>query len=117
DRFDLSPFWKPEATPVHATVVGLIAPINQAEPYWLGLIDFFDPHSTQWDTLELFVAEGTLLDAVTTYLPTMSSDFWAMAYINTKKINPQNADQIRLSIQGLDRQLTSNIERTTTRTD
>src|SRR5205823_9293252 len=40
-----------------------------------------------------------------------------LTYVNTKKINPRNAEAIRSNIEGLDRQVGSNIERTSIGTD
>ncbi len=117
DRFDLHPFWRPEAAPVRAIMVGLIEPIDPRETYWLGQTDFFDFPSQRWETLPFFVAEGTYFDAVTNYLPTMSSDFWSMAYLNAKKIDARNAERVRSSVENLERQLAGNIERTATVTE
>lgn len=112
-QFDLHPFWAPDAAPVKATVVGIVAATDADEPYWLGLDDFFDFHTPGWETLPFFVEEATFTDAVVSYLPTMTSDFWSLAYVHAGRIDARNAANILRSLRGLDQQLQSNLERTT----
>jgi ABC-type lipoprotein release transport system permease subunit len=114
---DLHPFWRPEAAPVRATVVGLIEPLDPRGAYWMGMTDIFDFPSSRWPTYPFFVTEETYFDAIVSYLPTMSSDFWHLAYLNIGQLNARNAEGVRLALDELDRQLRSNIQRTTMITD
>ncbi len=116
DRFDAHPFWKPEADPVRVQVVGLIEQVDPTEPYWLGLNDFFDFPSARWDTYAFFVPQDTFFGALSTYLPTMSGDFWGLAYLHTNLIDSRNASSVRASVENLDKVLSANIERTSTQT-
>ena len=36
DRFDLHPFWAENVEPVHLTIVGIIDPVDAADPYFFG---------------------------------------------------------------------------------
>jgi ABC-type multidrug transport system fused ATPase/permease subunit len=116
DRFDAHPFWQPDIEPVHVVVVGLIEPLDQSEPYWLGLTDFFNFPSQRWDTLPFFVPEETFFGALNGYLPSMSADFWGLAYLKTSAINARNANSIRAAMETFDKVVTSNIERTAVQT-
>ena len=111
DRFDLHPFWKPEAAPVRATVVGIIEPVDLKEPYWRGRDEFFT-YQSRWPTLPFFVAEASYFGAVATYLPTMNSDFSQLFYIDTSRINADSAESVRRALLGIESQLKNNIPRT-----
>ncbi|HEY7271068.1 MAG TPA: FtsX-like permease family protein, partial [Dehalococcoidia bacterium] len=113
DTFDDHPFWKPDADPVRVTIVGLIEPVDLGEPYWIGLNDFFDFPSSRWDTYAFFVPQDTFFGALAGYLPTMSADFWGLAYLKTAQINARNAESTRNNVNNLEKVLSSNIERTT----
>ncbi len=116
DRLDLHPFWRPDAVPVQVEVVGLIEPNDLSEEYWLGQTDFFELPAGRWTTLPLFVPEETFF-AVTAYLPTMTSDFSSFIYVDTGRIDASNADNVRTSIDSLERRLSSNVERSSIATD
>ncbi len=117
DRFDLHPFWLPEAAPVHVTIVGILEPVDETGPYWFGLRDVFLFETPGWATFPFFVPEATFFEAIAAYLPTMSSDFWQLVYLDTSRISPANAESVRLSVQGLSRQIESNVLRTSARTE
>lgn len=112
DIIDAHPFWRLDVEPVHVQVAGIIEPLDQSDPYWLGLRDLFDLPSGRWETYPFFVPEETFFQALAEYLPTMSSDFWSMAYVRTARINARNAESVRVSLENLDRVLAANIERT-----
>lgn len=111
--FDLHPFWRPEAQPIRANVVGLIEPIDIKDEFWLGMDDLFDFPSSRWETLSFFVTEPTYFTTVVGYLPTMSSDFWNLAYVDTDVLDARNAEITRISLETLERRLQSNVPRTT----
>ncbi len=112
DRFDLFPFWDQTVQPVHVTVVGLIEPKDQEEPYWLGIRDAFDYPSTGWATYPFFVDEGTLFDQLGAYLPGMSTDYWDLVYVNPSHITTSNALHVRDSLNGLQHDLPTIVPRT-----
>ncbi len=116
DRFDLHPFWAPNLPPVRATLVGLIEPVDAHAPYWLGFDDAFSFLTQRWETYPFFVPEETYFGAVAAYLPTMTSDFWQLVYLNTGRIDSRNAERVHQSLLGFDRAVVANLLRTTTQT-
>lgn len=112
DSFDLHPFWRPEAAPVRANVVGLVEPKDVQGEYWLGMRDLFDFPSGRWETYAFFVTEDTYFNAIVAYLPTMSSDFWTLVYLDTAELDARNAEEYRFRLESLERRIQSNLPRT-----
>ena len=117
DRFDLHPFWLEDATPVRVTIVGIVEPIDLDETYWLGIDDLFFFPAGRWDTYPFFVPEETFFGAISAYLPTMTSDFWQLVYLDTGRIDARSAERVRFSLEGLDRRLRDNLSLTTLDTE
>jgi ABC-type multidrug transport system fused ATPase/permease subunit len=116
-QMDLHPFWRPDAQPIRATVVGLVEPLDAGDEFWVGMRDLFDFPTTRWETYALFIDERTYFDAVVAYLPNTSSDFWYFAYLNTDSLDARNAEAVRLSLESLQRHLSASIERTVVGTE
>jgi ABC-type lipoprotein release transport system permease subunit len=116
DRIDLHPFWNLGVEPVHATLVGIIEPVDPTEPYWLGQRDLFYVPSTSWATLPFFVSQPSFFQ-VAGYQPRMTSDFSTFIYLDTGSINARNAENVRLRLENLSEQLKANIPLTTTATE
>src|SRR3990172_5962901 len=80
------------------------------------MTDFFTFPTSRWQTIPFFVPEQTFFGIVA-YLPTMTSDFWGMAYLDPSGIIAKDAERVRLSLESLDRLVASNIERTAVQTE
>lgn len=111
DRFDLHPFWALTGTPVRATLVGLVEPIDLRDPFWRGQRDIFDVPPGNWETMPFFIAQNTYFDAVATYLPSMVSDYWNVFYADAGRINNSNAKTYASIVTLLDQQLASSLPR------
>ena len=111
DQFDLHPFWLPDVEPIHATVSGIIEQKDPHEVFWMGQTDLFVFPSTSWQTLPLFITEPAFFKTVSAYLPNMVSDYTTFLYLNTSPINARNADSVRASLQGFERQVEGSLQR------
>ncbi len=111
DRFDLHPFWVPEAEPMHATVVGIIDQKDPDELFWMGQTDLFVFPSSNWQTLPFFITQRTFFKSVSAYLPSMVSDYMTFLFLNTSPINARNAANVSASLVGFKRQVEGNLQR------
>jgi ABC-type lipoprotein release transport system permease subunit len=116
DRFDIHPFLPRDAAPIDVTIAAIIAPLDPEDPYFVGMGDLFYTSTPNWDTLILIVPEETFFDAVVAYLPTITSDFWNLTYVDTTQINGANAEESRLRVEAFRGEVTRNIERTVVET-
>jgi len=73
--------------------------------------DLFVFPSTNWQTLPFFITEATFFKAIAAYLPNMVSDYTTFLYLNTSPINARNADSVRASLQGFERQVEGSLQR------
>jgi putative ABC transport system permease protein len=112
DRFDLIYYNAVTREPVHATLVGIIEPVNKLDPFWLGETDFFSFVSSGWETLPFFVSQNTYFKAIAAYQPNMTTDFAYFVYLKTNSLNARNAKQAGASLDSFKSQLESSMPRT-----
>ncbi len=112
-EYDLHPFWVEGGQPVHVKIVGIIEPKDQSEPFWLGQTDLFTFPTSNWQTMPLFITKNTFFDAIVGYLPTMTSDFTNLIYLDTSGVDARNADRVQGALNGYGSDLQSNVIRTT----
>ncbi|HLF72355.1 MAG TPA: ABC transporter permease [Dehalococcoidia bacterium] len=112
DRFDLIYYNAVTREPVHATLVGIIEPVNKLDPFWVGQTDFFSFVSSGWETLPFFVSQDTYFKAIAPYQPNMTSDLGYFVYLKTDSLNARNAEQARASLNSFRLQIEGSIPRT-----
>ena len=112
DRFDLYPFWREDAAPIIAEVVGLIRPQDHTERYWGPRRNQFTVATSGWDTFAFFVAEGTLSGAVVTYLPDTRAALETLARVDLDQIRPEAAADTARQVQQAAARITGNLDGT-----
>lgn len=112
DTFDLHPFWALDLEPVHITVVGLIEPIDPADPYFFGREGRFVVTTTSWPTYPFWTNERDLIDVVGAYLPAMDGTFETFAFLDFGNINARNAPQLEADLNALSLELRRDIQHT-----
>ena len=116
-EFAMNPFWRLELDPIRVRVVGLIEAIDPEEDFWInqdGLLNFT---SNNWDTIPMIISRTSFFNAIVGYLPTMTSDYTTLVYLDTSGVNSRNADSVRFALEGYSRNLASNVVRTTVQTE
>ncbi|GAB4329248.1 MAG: ABC transporter permease [Dehalococcoidia bacterium] len=116
DTFDLHPFWALDLEPVHVTVVGLIEPLDPADPYFFAREGRFAVTTTSWPTYPFWTSERDLIDAVAAYLPAMDGTFETYAFLDFEKINARNAPQLEADLNALAFELRRDVQHTAVET-
>lgn len=116
DQFDLHPFWALDLEPVHITVVGLIEPLDPADPYFFAREGRFVVTTTSWPTYPFWTSERDLIDAVAAYLPAMDGTFETYAFLNFDAINARNAPQLAADLNALALELRQDVQHTSVET-
>ena len=112
DRFDLYPFWREDAAPISAEVVGLIRPQDYTDRYWGPRRDHFSVATSGWDTFAFFVAEGTLSGALATYLPDANAALETLARVDLDQIRPETAAETARRVRLASASIISNLDGT-----
>ena len=115
-EFDMNPFWRLELDPIRVRVVGIIEAKDPEEDFWVNQDELLSFHSTNWDTIPMVITRNTFFNAIVGYLPTMTSDYTTLVYLDTSGVNSRNADSVRFALQGYSSNLASNVLRTTVQT-
>ncbi|HWO72559.1 MAG TPA: FtsX-like permease family protein [Dehalococcoidia bacterium] len=117
DAFDLYPFWMEDAAPVRVTVVGIVDPKDPKDEFWVGQNDFFYFPTSSWETIPFLITQETFFNAIAAYLPSMTSDYTTLIYVDQGDINARNAERVRRSLESYGNQLNSNVVRTSIATE
>ena len=115
-EFDMNPFWRLELAPIRVRVVGIIEAKDPTEDFWVGQNQLLDFHSNNWDTIPMIISQTTFFNAIVGYLPTMTSDYTTLIYLDTSGVNSRNAQSVRYALDGYTNNLSSNVVRTSVQT-
>jgi putative ABC transport system permease protein len=113
----MNPFWRLELDPIRVRVVGLIEAIDPEEDFWINQDQLLTFNSNNWDTIPMVISRTTFFNALVGYLPTMTSDYTTLVYLDTSGINSRNAEDVRFRLEGYERNLGSNVLRTSVQTE
>jgi len=117
DAFDLYPFWMEDAAPVRVNVVGIVDPKDPKDEFWVGQTDIFYFPTSSWETIPFLITSETFFNAIAAYLPSMTSDYTTLIYVDRGEINARNAERVRRSLESYGNQLNSNVIRTAVATE
>lgn len=112
DRYDLHPFWRLEADPIHLTVTGIFEPNDPAERYWSGRNWMFEP-TTGWPTYLFWSDEPFLTQTLSVYLPDLDGTIDTFAFVDVGNINSRNAKSVEDRQDSLESGLPRDVPRTT----
>jgi hypothetical protein len=115
-EFAMNPFWRLELDPILVRVVGIIEAADPDDEFWVNQDQLLDFQSNNWDTIPMIISRTTFFNAVVGYLPTMTSDYTTLVYLDTSGVNSRNADSVRFALEGYSRSLSSNVVRTNVQT-
>jgi ABC-type antimicrobial peptide transport system permease subunit len=115
-ELDMNPFWRLELDPIRVRIVGMIEPKDPAEEFWVTQDELFTFNSRNWDTIPMVISRETFFNTVVGYLPSMTSDYTTLVYLDTSGVNSRNAESMRFALEGYTRNLGSNVLRTSVQT-
>ena len=116
-EFDMNPFWRLELDPIRARVVGLIEVNDPEEEFWVTQDELLTFNSRNWDTIPMVISPTSFFNAVVGYLPSMTSDYTTLMYLDTSGVNSRNAESMRFALQGYTSNVASNVLRTSVQTE
>ena len=116
-EFDMNPFWRLELDPIRVRIVGLIDAVDPEEEFWINQDELLTFRSNNWDTIPMVISSETFFNTVVGYLPTMTSDYTTLVYLDTSGVNSRNAESMRFALEGYTRSLASNVIRTSVQTE
>ena len=105
ERFDLHPFWDPDAPPVPVEVTGIIEALDIEERYWGGDAQALDRSTRSWETIAFHVPESTFFGAMTDLLPGVQADYVNVYNVEFDALNARNSPQVSRSLDALQRTL------------
>jgi hypothetical protein len=115
DEFDLHPFWRLDAAPVMIRVVGIIEPIDLADPFWFGQ-DRFQVTTTSWPSYPFWVEEEAVTGILVEYLPRIGGSFEVFGFVDIGRINSRNASDTEARLRGLQFSVREQVARTSVET-
>ncbi len=104
-RFDLYPFWDPEAPPLRVEVVGIIEALDPDGRYWGGADEVIDRRSRNWTTFAFVVPEATFFGAIVELAGGLAGDFDTLYMVELDTLNSRNGPPIARGITALERTL------------
>ncbi|MSQ40757.1 MAG: hypothetical protein EXR55_03680 [Dehalococcoidia bacterium] len=115
DRVDVMPRPQEPQRMATVTLVGLVAPVNPREEFWLGYdrfgLMFENPDAPP--TALLFVHQGAFLDGLGKALAPESANYWWFLYLRKGVVTTENVSQAAEAVRAVETQVGSVLPRST----
>lgn len=104
-RFDVHPFWDPEAEPLMLEVAAIIHARDLDDRYWGGDAEALDRRTQTWETFAFFVPEASFFGALPERFPGIQGDLLDIYTVNGAGLNARNGVEVSQGLRDAERVL------------
>jgi len=102
-RFDVHPFWDPEATPLTVEVAAIVRPRDLEDRYWGGDAEAVDRRTQTWETYGFLVPEATFFGALAERFPGIQGDLLDIYTVNPDGLNARTGVEVSKGLRDAER--------------
>ncbi|MFC1948759.1 FtsX-like permease family protein [Chloroflexota bacterium] len=100
-----------DVTLINIELTAIIDPINPEEEYWMLYTDIFTVPPDNGKVAPIFIPAQTLFEVVASIAPDIRATYHWFYFIDSDKINAENANTIKNAVKRMERQLIANLPR------